>query len=384
MPISVAILTTDKRECDKDYANPTPSFGAAPEALLQGFARLPGVEIHIVSCVQQPPVSSPEKLAGNIWYYALHVPKIGWLRSGYQGCIRAVRRKMKEIRPDLVHGQGTERDCALSAVFSGFPNVLTIHGNMRLIARVNHARPFSFAWLAARGEGFALPRSGGVICLSGHTRRQVAGLAPLTWVVPNAVDSRFFEVERKPASPRQILCVANILAAKNQVRLIRALDPLAQQEKFELIFYGRAADEVHYVQEFLRLVQERAWCRFGGFADRTGLQAALARAAMLVLPTLEENCPMSVLEAMAAGVPVAASRVGGVPDLINDKVDGVLFDPKEIESIRNAVATILLHEDIAAKLGAAGKEKALACFHPKRIALRHLEIYHEILSRRPS
>jgi glycosyltransferase involved in cell wall biosynthesis len=65
-------------------------------------------------------------------------------------------------------------------------------------------------------------------------------------------------------------------------------------------------------------------------------------------------------------------------------VDGVLFDPNEIESIRSAVAGILLHEDIAAKLAAAGKEKALACFHPKRIALRHLEIYQEALNRRPS
>ncbi len=255
---------------------------------------------------------------------------------------------------------------------------------MRVIARINRARPFSFQWLAARLESYVLPRCDGVICLSGHTRRQVAGSAPLTWVVPNAVDSRFFETGRKLALPRQILCVAQILPAKNQVQLIRALDPLALREKFELIFYGGAVREDPYVREFLRLVQERAWCRFAGFAERAELQAALSGAALLVLPTLEDNCPMVVLEAMAAGVPVAASRVGGVPDLINDKVDGTLFDPNDVESIRSAVATILLQEDISAKLAAAGKEKALACFHPKRIAARHLEIYHEILRRRLS
>src|ERR1017187_1184757 len=144
----VAILTSDNRESFKDYTNPMPCMGFAPDALLQGFAGLPDAEIHVVSCLQQP-VSSPEKLADNIWYHGLLAPKIGWLRTGYQGCIRAVRRKLKEIRPDIVHGQGTERDCAISAAFSGFLNVVTVHGNMRLIAQVNHARPFSFLWLAA-------------------------------------------------------------------------------------------------------------------------------------------------------------------------------------------------------------------------------------------
>ena len=90
---------------------------------------------------------SPEKLAPNIFFHSLYVPKLGWLRTAYQGCIRAVRKKLRELRPNIVHGQGTERDCAISAVFSGFPNVLTIHGNLRLIAKVTQARRFSFPWL---------------------------------------------------------------------------------------------------------------------------------------------------------------------------------------------------------------------------------------------
>jgi glycosyltransferase involved in cell wall biosynthesis len=381
--MKIAMLVPDNRDEFRRYSDPEPYFGQAVSALLEGLAQLPECEVHIVSCTQQA-LRAPAQLARNIFYHSLIVPKWGWLRGGYIGCVRAVRKKLREIKPDVVHGQGTERYCALSAVRSGFPNVLTVHGNMRLLAKVNQARPFSFAWLAARLEGFTLRRSGGVICLTGHTRRQVSGLAPSTWVVPNAVDSRFFEIERKLASPRQIICVANILPPKNQVRLIMALDPLGQQQKFELIFYGGADHKNSYVREFFQMLEKCPWCRFAGFADRAGLRAALARAALLVLPSLEENCPMSVLEAMAAGVPVAAAGVGGVPELIKDNVDGVLFDPNDLESIGRAVAAILLHEDISAKFAAAGKEKALACFHPKKIALRHLEIYREILSRRPS
>ena len=192
--MKIGFLTTDAREsfprCNPEW----PCLGTAPEALLQGFARLPEAEVHVISCVQRP-MRSPEKLADNIFFHCLHVPKTGWLRTGYQGCIRAVRKKLKAIQPDIVHGQGTERDCAISAVLSGFPNVLTVHGNMRLIARLNRARPFSYEWLAARLENFTLPRSGGVVCITNYTRDAVAGRVKKTWVAPNAVNAGFFDVQ---------------------------------------------------------------------------------------------------------------------------------------------------------------------------------------------
>ena len=54
-------------------------------------------------------LASPEKIAPNIFYHSLLVPKIGWLRTGYQGCIRAVRKKLQEIQPDIVHSQGDRK-----------------------------------------------------------------------------------------------------------------------------------------------------------------------------------------------------------------------------------------------------------------------------------
>src|ERR1700722_13146208 len=149
-PLRIALLTTDNREPEKDYAAPVPRFGTAPSALLQGFERLPGVEIHVVSCLQQPPLKSPEKLAPNIFYHALHVPKLGWMRTLYQGCVRATRKKLREIQPDIVHGQGSERDSALAGALSGFTNVMTIHGNMKAIAEIYNRSFGSFHWLAAK------------------------------------------------------------------------------------------------------------------------------------------------------------------------------------------------------------------------------------------
>src|ERR1039457_6515449 len=123
----VALITTDGREHLREYDLDEPWFSTPVAALLEGFQEIDNsaeVQVHILSCARQR-MRSPEKLAPNIYFHSLYVPKIGWLRTGYLGCIRAVRKKLKEIQPDIVHGQGTERECAISAVFSGYPNVVT-------------------------------------------------------------------------------------------------------------------------------------------------------------------------------------------------------------------------------------------------------------------
>jgi glycosyltransferase involved in cell wall biosynthesis len=378
--MKIAFVVPDNRDESRCYTDPRPYFGTAPTALLEGLATLPECEVHVVCCVHQP-VAAPEKIAPNIYYHTEIVPKWGWLRIGYLGCIRSLRRQLQKIQPDIVHGQGTERYCALGAVFSGFPNVLTLHGNMRLIARMNRPRPFSFLWLAARMENFALPRTDGVVCISRHTRDAVQPLARRTWVLPNAVDAGFFEVQAAPP-PGTVpvgLCVGLIGRLKNQNQFIRALDSLAREKDFKIIFLGDVEKNA-YGDEFRQLVRERPWCEFAGFANRDRLKEYLKTAAFLALPTLEDNCPMVVLEAMAAGVPVLASNVGGVPDLVEPEKTGLLCDPQQPESFRQGVARLLGDRTLAQRLAASAKAEAWRRFHPQAIAGKHLEIYRQVLA----
>jgi glycosyltransferase involved in cell wall biosynthesis len=380
--LRIAIITTDVREYKRDYSSSIATFGTAPTGLLEGLARIPEAEVHVISCARQP-MKSQEKLAENIWFHSLHVPRLGWMRTAYQGCIRATRRKLLQIRPDIVHGQGTELDCALDAVFSGFPNVLTIHGNMRLHARLAAAKPFTFIWLAARLERLTVPRSHGVICITHYTQDAVADLAQRTWLLPNAVESPFFEVDATPLAgetPR-ILCVGDICARKNQNAFILALDGLAKKRKFGLAFLGAGRPEDPYAAEFQRLVESRPWCTRSGFANRQQLRSHLGHAALLALPSLEDNCPMVVLEAMAAGVPVVVAKVGGVPDLVEENKTGLFCDPLEGSSISAAIERVLSNPSAAAEMAHRAKLSARARFHPDVIARRHMEIYRDVVSR---
>ncbi len=382
--LKVALLTTDNRWVWNDYDNPTPHFGPAPESLIEGLAAHPKVQLHIVSSTRRL-MNAPEKLGETVWYHSQYVPKIGWMRTAYQGCVRATRKTLAAIQPDIVHGQGTESDCSVSAVFSGYPNVLTIHGNMRLIAKVEKARPFSYTWLAARLEGFVIPRARGVVCISRHTQQAVGGLARRTWLVPNAVNGSFFGVNKSPRPPGagvpRILCVARICELKNQNAFIRSLDPLADRYKFEVVFVGKVSESEPYGAEFIELTKTRPWCRSVGWSGRDKVRELLEGAALLALTSLEENCPMVVLEAMAAGVPVVAPRVGGVPDLIREDETGVFCDPRDLTSMRAAVEKVLGNPQAAGAMAERARQYAEQHFHPAVIAQRHVEIYEEALGR---
>ena len=78
---------------------------------------------------------------------------------------------------------------ALSAQCSAAsPNVLTLHGNMRLIATVNQSRPFSFLWLAGKLERLTLSKTDGVVCITRYTREAVTAQTNKNWVVPTLED----------------------------------------------------------------------------------------------------------------------------------------------------------------------------------------------------
>jgi glycosyltransferase involved in cell wall biosynthesis len=375
-PLRVAMIVGDEREVLRQWDRTDPYFGPAPAALIAGLAGMDGLELHILCCTRQP-LTAPEKIAPNIFYHSIRVPRLGYLKTFYIPAILAIRKKLRTIRPQVVHGQGTEREYALAAAYSGYPSVMTIHGNMRAIARAMGSRRLSFHGLTASLENWVLPRIGGVICPSNYTREQVNAYARRTWMVPNAVSDSFFQTTHAPANPPEILCVARICNYKNQNTLIIALDPLAAHQPMRLVFAGGGSDDA-YGDEFRRLIATRPWCQHVGQRDTTSLRSLYARASLGVLPTLEDNCPMVILEASAGGLPFAASRIGGIPDLIENGVTGVLFDPFNPSDMCEKIASILADPSLLSSMGAAAKARADRHYRPRVIAAAHMEIYNEI------
>jgi glycosyltransferase involved in cell wall biosynthesis len=378
----VAILTTDGRDMLKAYENRLPILGTSPEALLQGFASLPEIEVHIISCLQRE-VSSVERLAPKIFFHALAVPKIGWLRTGYQGCIRAVRRKLRSIRPEIVHGQGTERDCAISAVFSGYPNVVTIHGNMTEIGRATNARVGSFHWLTAHLENFALKRTAGVLCNSAHTENLVKPRTSRTWRVPNPVRTAFFDtpVSARSFSKCILLNVGVISANKRQLELLDLAERLCREGlPFEIWFVGHASRGDSYAEQFLQrisMAEQHGFAHYLGLLSINDLIACYDQATALIHVPIAEAFGLVVAEALARNLKFFGSRVGGVPDITDEVKDAELFAKDDWVGLGTSISNWIKRG--SPRPDEAQQQLMRDRYHPIAIAERHIEIYREVL-----
>ncbi len=377
----VAVLTTDNREHHRRYDLPEPYFGPAIEAVLQGLATLGDLEVHVISCTQRP-MRAPEKIFANTHFHLLHVPKIGWLRTAYQGCVRAIRRKMRQLQPDVVHGEGTERECGLGAVFSGFPNVVTLHGNMIELSRVLRAKPASYYWCAGILERVTLPRTGGVFCNSAYTETLVKRYARKTWRVPNALRREFFDVplptETLSGIPK-ILNVGAVSPRKRQVEILDQAEQLHRRGKlFELQFIGAADPQDSYAAAFLRKIKdaERAgFARYAGDLELTELLAAFDSASALIHAPFEEAFGLVVAEALARNLKFFGNRLGGIPD-IADGVDGAELFPLGSDAMTDAIGTWLATGCPRPQTAASEMRRR---YHPEVIARQHVRIYQELL-----
>jgi glycosyltransferase involved in cell wall biosynthesis len=384
--VRIALLTTDNRENYRHYELAKPYFGSAPTALLQGFAETRDLEVHVISCTQRR-MGTPEKLSTNTWFHLLHVPKIGWLRTGYQGCIRAVRRKLRELKPDIVEGQGTERECALCAVFSGFPNVVTIHGNMNAIARALRSRVGTYHWCAAQLERFALPRTLGVFCNSAYTESVVRPFARRTWRAPNALRREFLEMplpNKATNSKPIILNIGAISPYKRQLELLElARDLHLDGNIFEARFIGAADRKSKYGAAFLDQI---AVAEGDGFARHLQtrplpeLMANIDAALALVHIPAEEAFGLVVAEALSRNLKVFGTNVGGVRDIAEGVEGAELFPVGNDDALAAAIGNWA--QKGCPQLASAAAEMRRR-YHPEVIAKRHVEIYHEVLSKPP-
>ncbi len=389
VPLKISMLVIDANEVAGAPVAHTrqlsPVLHPAVHNVLSGLRDRNDIEVEVVYGRGRP---EPEEARRDgcltyvpVPYRTLPLPGIG---GPYASRLLALLRHLRKSKPDVVHAQGTEREAGMVAALSGIPALLTLHGNFRSIARLSHARPFSYPWINARLESFILPRIEGVLCISRYTQELVKPLNPRTWLLPNPSAPAFFAVDRRPL-PGRIVCLGMIEERKNQILLMEACDRLAADGvPMELHYWGPIHPERDYDRRFLEGVAARPWAAYPGNSRLEEIPSILAQASLLVLPSLEDNCPMVIIEAMAAGLPVVASDVGGIPDLVEHGRTGLLFPSNDAAALAAAIRTILSDESTSHAFSLAAKQEAENRFRPSSVAAAHVRIYQEIAGSHPS
>lgn len=186
------------------------------------------------------------------------------------------------------------------------------------------------------------------------------------------------EAQRQGA--RLILCVANLIHYKGHLTLVDALADVAKDfPDVRLLLAGRDGGMESAIREKAAAL---------GVSDRVvflGMQTNLAplygAADVVVLPSHEEGFSNVILEAMAAGKAIVASRVGGIPEAIEDGVHGLLVPSRDAKALATALARVLNDNELRARLGAAAKERALREFSLEAMFQNYETFYAELLAR---
>jgi glycosyltransferase involved in cell wall biosynthesis len=301
-----------------------------------------GHEVHVITSLDEGlPEVSYEK--------GFHIHRLPRIRIRFIGGLMFwadIVRELRKIKPDIVHAQ---------SLISGMPALLS-HKLLRT-PYVIYGRgsdvylPDWFTKLTAKG---ILKNASTVIALTEHMKDAMQAIYSRdVVVVPNGINlNEIAEREAEGGDPgKKILFVGRLHPVKGAQYLLGAMKIIHQklpEAKLVLVGDGEEREHLETLTDNLGI---RECVEFAGRVPHERVQDYMNQAEVFVLPSLSEGFPVTILEAMACGLPVVATRVGGIPDIIDDDANGYLIDTKNPEQIAEALLKLLqdkqLRKDIS-------------------------------------
>jgi len=248
---------------------------------------------------------------------------------------------------------------------------------------------------ALLGARRVLEDASAIICVGRNEQEAVSARYPgkrIEWI-PNGVDSKRFatgngqafrEKYQIPQTSKLVVCVGRIDYQKNQLSLLPVLSQLAGQHKdVHLALIGPVTVESYreqLVQEVSRQGLDGRVTLIPGIPGSSPeLADAYHAADIFCLPSIHEPFGIVILEAWAAGLPVVASAVGGIPTFTRDGVDIIHADPEDPQSFSDAIDSLLLDPDLARRIAENGRLKAQRDYDWSQVTRRLEALYLDLV-----
>jgi glycosyltransferase involved in cell wall biosynthesis len=299
-------------------------------------------------------------------------------------------------RVDLVHAhQGEDVATLLLALLARrvhrAPLVVTLHTSVAHTLTGRTPRERLLLTLGARVERFAVRRAAHVVVLAERTARGVRsdGVPPRrVHVIPSGFEPAIFDPLLPDPFPDlgrpRIGYVGRLAAAKRPQLAVRAFARMV--EPAHLLVVG-GGDAQPLVDQAVRESSRQDRITLHGFVDHARVPAVLAHLDVLVLPSVYEELGSVIVEAMASGVPVVATRVGGIPEVVRDGETGLLVDtPPGVDdevlatTLAAALDTLVADPDLRERMALAARRHAAAYSWPA-LATRIADLYADALGR---
>ncbi|TDB61379.1 glycosyltransferase family 4 protein [Arundinibacter roseus] len=204
-----------------------------------------------------------------------------------------------------------------------------------------------------------------------------------TLVIPYPIDTKLFTPRHKPQLRQKL----GLPADKKLVLFVGAN---TQDPRKGFSFFKEAVQKLHAADEELEILvfgkaQPGAYDglsvtvhNLGKLSDSTHIAEAYAAADVMAVPSLEDNLPNTVLEAMASGTPVVGFRTGGIPDMIDHQINGFVADYRSATSLAEGIDWVLKNTDTM-KLAEQARQKVLDTYTEAIVARKYQELYNSLL-----
>jgi len=374
--------------------------GAYVEGLARNFQG--DVEVHVVTSARKGFLNQYENLLGsNVTVHSLGKTSYSFFDNfKFQYQIKKnLKRLIKEYSIDLVHSQSALPDLYIHPNDLKIPIITTIHSTIEDQIRTIHITNQRFVKLSSserfciifspylkRIENKYYTSERHFIAVSNWTRSQVIRTKRIkpscVRTIHNGVDTEKFSVRNKEESYKffpelynngklKILFFSRMNASKGLYIYLEAIKKLISNKDIHFIFAGPGK-----LPEF-RFPKESFSCL--GYVNNNIAPYLYNLADIFVLPSFYENFPISVLEAMASGLPVIASDVGGIPEIIQTGINGILIPPGDSLAIQESIDMLATDKILRNDLGANARKCVDSTFNWKNTAAKTLSYYKEIL-----
>jgi glycosyltransferase involved in cell wall biosynthesis len=374
--VRVAIFTQFPRQLDR----PRGGVETVSVALVQALQAFDDVDVHVIAFerglrsveVSEAVGATVHRLPGSRW------PQMFDVLFGPGR--RRLRRYLIKLDPDVVHLHETY---ALGIGQLPMPQVFTVHG-------FDHANiPAERSGLASlrspiwrRIESRGLARHGHIISITPYVREYVAPLTNATiYDIDNPINPAFFDTPRAEV-PGRVFFAGWISHRKNALGLVEAFAKVIRRGVDASLHLAGEESDVAYGQRVRRAIEDlgiRDRAELLGRINSDAIRQELSQACLFVLPARQENAPMAISEAMAAGVPVASSNVCGMPYMIEEGKTGYLVDPEDCDGLADRIERLLTDVELRSAMGAAARRAAEERFHPDAVARRTVAVYRKII-----
>ena len=340
-----------------------------------------GHEVHVVTARSRPGLPAHEVMGGiavwRTWLPARNTP--GWAAHAFGSMPRFGSLAQTA---DILHAQDVAAvlPCMVAKWVRSASMVTTYHTSHFLKrAESPFWRPIFKRFLEAADYNLAA---------STEIAAVATAIAPAVHVeaLTNGVETSIFR-RVEPAleaaeGGRLRLIVPRRLFKKNGVEFfVRAMPLIAADVDVEAVVIGDGPER-RRLEELTGTLGVADRITFLGARAHHEMPGLLSSGLLAIFPSLVEATSVAALESMACELPVAASRVGGLPEIVSDDVGG-LFEPGDPTSLARVVVDILQGGQLPA-LGSEARRRVVKRWSNDRLAERHLEVYEDLISQRPA